>query len=578
MVRSFYDNTEALVLDGLESIALLRSDISLDQAQKTVWLHDRNTSQTALISGGGAGHEPAHAGYVGDGMLTAAVSGSVFASPSVAQILSAITRVAGPAGVLLIIKNYTGDVFHFRLAAEKARVALGIPVEVLTVGDDVSVGRRKSGKVGRRGLAGTVLVHKILGTCSRDTGADLSQILELGNEVAANLVTAGVSLEHVHIPGRDAAPAAVGDQVELGMGIHNEPGCLLLSPRPPLADIIKMMLDQLLDTKDEDRAYIDFAGAQNVVLMVNNLGGLSPLEFGGITGKVVQAIKSRNIVPTLVLSGTYMTSLNGPGFSITLLKATPEMVEYLEAPTNAAGWGALNVSRLHDKPPTEAVAQINLEDEHAKAVESSGIAFDSATFKRAILRSCQNLLDTEPLITQYDTLVGDGDCGVTLARGAKAAMSRVDEISDPTDVVSTINKLAGIMETDLDGTSGAIYSIFFTALAAELRATATSSMTHEAWVQAANRSLEKLQQATPARQGDRTLMDALEPFIKSLVQGGSLADAVAAAKTGMEATKGMKASLGRAVYVPENVWDQVPDPGAQGVVCILEGLEAATRE
>jgi dihydroxyacetone kinase len=271
-----------------------------------VWLHDHENTQVALISGGGAGHEPAHAGYVGNGMLTAAVSGSVFASPSVAQILSAITRVAGPAGVLLIIKNYTGDVFHFRLAAEKARVALGIPVEVLTVGDDISVGRRKSGKVGRRGLAGTVLVHKILGTCSRDTDADISRLLELGNEVVRNLVTAGVSLEHVQIPGRDAAPVSVGDQVELGMGIHNEPGCLLINPRPPLADIINMMLDQLLDTKDEDRAYVDFADAQHVALMVNNLGGLSPLEFGGITVKIVQAISKAICsfvkIPILTLS------------------------------------------------------------------------------------------------------------------------------------------------------------------------------------------------------------------------------------------------------------------------------------
>jgi dihydroxyacetone kinase len=145
-------------------------------------------------------------------------------------------------------------------------------------------------------------------------------------------------------------------------------------------------------------------------------------------------------------------------------------------------------------------------------------------------------------------------------------------------VVKTVNELVGIMETVLDGTSGAIYGIFFAALAAELRATTTSSMNREAWVQAANRSLEKLQQATPARQGDRTLMDALEPFVQTLVQGGSLTDAVAAATVGMEATKGMKASLGRAVYVPENAWDQVPDPGAQGVVCILKGLEAAMHE
>ncbi|RFU78149.1 dihydroxyacetone kinase [Trichoderma arundinaceum] len=575
MVRSFYDNTEALVLDGLESIALLRPYISLDPATKTIWLRHHKDTQVALISGGGAGHEPAHAGYVGDGMLTAAVSGSVFASPSVAQILSAITRVSGPSGVLLIIKNYTGDIFHFRLAAEKARVALGIPVEVLTVDDDVSVGRRKSGKVGRRGLAGTVLVHKILGTCSRDTNANISKLLELGNEVVQNLVTAGVSLEHVQIPGRDAAPVSMDDQVELGMGIHNEPGCLLLSPRPPLSDIINMMLNQLLDTKDEDRAYVDFTGARHVVVMVNNLGGLSPLEFGGITGKVVQAIKLRNIVPTLVLSGTYMTSLNGPGFSITLLKATLEMIEYLEAPTNAAGWGSLSVSHLHDRPVAETATPISVNEDHAKAVESSGISFDAEIFKRVIHQSCQNLIDTEPLITQYDTLVGDGDCGVTLSRGARAVLTHADDISDPSDVVKTINKLAGIMETDLDGTSGAIYSIFFTALAAELRATTTKSMNHVAWVQAANKSLEKLQQATPARQGDRTLMDALEPFIKTLVQGRSLADAVAAAKAGMEATKGMKASLGRAVYVPESVWDQVPDPGAQGVVCILEGLGAA---
>lgn len=293
-----------------------------------------------------------------------------------------------------------------------------------------------------------------------------------------------------------------------------------------------------------------------------------------------------------------MTSLNGPGFSITLLKATSEMIGYLEAPTSAAGWGALNVSHLHDEHNTEAATLISVNEDHKKAVESSGIAcmynslsvkiqgsyaellflVDSETFKRMITQSCQNLITAESLITQYDTLVGDGDCGVTLARGARAVLSHADDISDPNDVVKTINKLAGIMETDLDGTSGAIYSIFFTALAAELRATKNNSMNHDAWVQAASRSLKKLQQATPARQGDRTLMDALEPFINTLVGGGALADAVAAAKTGMEVTKGMKASLGRAVYVPESVWDQVPDPGAQGVVCILEGLEAATCE
>lgn len=222
-------------------------------------------------------------------MLTAAVSGSIFASPSVAQILSGISRVASPAGILLIIKNYTGDVFHFHLAAEKAKAQLGVPVEVLIVGDDVSVGRKKSGKVGRRGLAGTVLVHKILGAY-KETGASLADVVKLGKTVTEGLVTVGASLEHVHIPGREAAAAPAEDQVELGMGIHNEPGCQVLKPRPQLSQLIDAMLTQLLDTNDSDRAYVDFSDAKDVVLLVNNLGGVSPLEFGGITAKVTNAL------------------------------------------------------------------------------------------------------------------------------------------------------------------------------------------------------------------------------------------------------------------------------------------------
>lgn len=222
-------------------------------------------------------------------MLTGAVSGNMFASPSVSQIVSTITRVARPAGVLLVIMNYTGDVFHFHLAAEKAKVATGCPVEVLVIGDDVSVGRAKSGKVGRRGLAGTVLVEKILGAYSQQPGITLDNLLELGKEVSANIVTVGASLGHVHIPGRpQTEPAEV--VCELGMGIHNEPGCRVLDPQPTLPDLIEMMLDQLLDLKDTDRAYVNFSDASDVVLLVNNLGGTSSIEFGGITTNVLKAL------------------------------------------------------------------------------------------------------------------------------------------------------------------------------------------------------------------------------------------------------------------------------------------------
>lgn len=186
-----------------------------------------------MIAGGGAGHEAAHAGYVGEGLLTAAISGSIFASPNVSQIVNIVASVSGKAGTILIIKNYTGDVFHFHLAAEKARANYGLNIEIIVAGDDVSVSRERSVKVGRRGLAGTVLVHKVLGAMSQKLGVAFEEVANMGRLVASNLVTVGASLGHVHIPGRKISnnplePAT--EQLELGMGIHNESGCRILSP------------------------------------------------------------------------------------------------------------------------------------------------------------------------------------------------------------------------------------------------------------------------------------------------------------------------------------------------------------
>ncbi|KAJ0162110.1 Dihydroxyacetone kinase 1 [Colletotrichum tanaceti] len=584
MSKHFYDEAEDLVLDALESIVLTHSGLSLDKSKKTLWLTNNDSNHVSLLSGGGAGHEPAHAGFVGAGMLTAAVSGSIFASPSVAQILSGIGRVASPAGVLLIIKNYTGDVFHFHLAAEKAKARLGVPVEILVVADDVSVGRRKSGKVGRRGLAGTVLVHKVLGAY-KETGASLADVARLGRAVTENLVTVGASLEHVHIPGREASSSSSPeeDQVELGMGIHNEPGCQVLKPRPALPKLIDAMLTQLLDTGDSDRAYVDFSDAKDVVLLVNNLGGVSPLEFGGITTKVTNALSARGLKLARVISGTYMTSLNGPGFSITLLKATPEILKYVDAGTDAVGWAYTPRNETGGDVKQRLVE--GGESSHGEQQQQqqdggeSGVKLDVDVLKKVVAEAARRINEAEPQITAHDTQVGDGDCGVTLARGAKAVLKYAESSSVTTDAVRTAIDLTNVIEDNMDGTSGAIYSIFFAALASELRAAAAGGagrLDLAAWAKVAAGALDTLQQATPARQGDRTLIDALEPFVRTLGSSGSVGEAVEAARKGVEATKGMAASLGRAVYVEESAWDKVPDPGAEGVLAILEGLEAAT--
>jgi triose/dihydroxyacetone kinase / FAD-AMP lyase (cyclizing) len=298
-------------------------------------------------------------------MLSAAVSGNIFASPSVAQILDAVHSVGGAAGTILIIKNYTGDILHFHLAAEKARALYGQRVEVLVVGDDVAVGRHKSGRVGRRGLAGTVLVHKVLGAMSA-AGKSIEELLEVGKSIVNNLVTCGVSQGHVRIPGSDN-PHSKDDQIELGMGIHNEPGCYVLDPRPSLSELLGRMLDLMIRNDDPDRGYVDFERVENAVLLVNNLGGTSVLELNAIAlhvaaklGKFLEyniflvktrthtenfiSIESYGFKAARVISGSFMTSLNAAGFSLTLLNATSEMVAHIDGPTTAIGWPTSYVS------------------------------------------------------------------------------------------------------------------------------------------------------------------------------------------------------------------------------------------
>jgi len=198
---------------------------------------------------------------------------------------------------------------------------------------------------------------------------------------------------------------------------------------------------------------------------------------------------------------------------------------------------------------------------------------DASLFKTKVTQACRNVIEAEPEITRFDTIVGDGDCGETLARGATAVLSFLEssELSD--DAVSTLLYLANVIENNMDGTSGAIYGIFFAALAATVRNLPPSSnLDAQVWGKVAKTSLTQLQLATPARTGDRTLMDALEPFVDGFAAGCSIEEAVAKAKIGAEATKGMKGSFGRAVYVEESAWSVVPDPGAEGVLCILKGL------
>ncbi|KAM5346820.1 hypothetical protein ACJ41O_009825 [Fusarium nematophilum] len=582
LTKHFVDgkNNSELVADALESLTYQHPGLAFDRRHKILYSasHDSDKHVT-LASGGGAGHEPAHAMYVGPGMLSAAISGNIFASPGVSQIYECIRSLNGAAGTILIIKKYTGDIFHFHQAAQKLRAELGIRVETVVVGDDVSLGRSKAGKVGRRGLAGTVLMHKVLGAMST-TGKSLDECLEVSRRVNAGLATIGVSLDHVHIPGQplNAQQLLAADEIELGMGIHNEPGAKLLKPQPELGELVDSMLAYMLDESDKDRGYVAFSDASHTVLMVNNLGSLSVLELSAIATTVIRRLKHRGVEPSRVYSGTFMTSLNGPGFSITLLRADGEIIQYLDAPTAAPGW---TVSFKSSAKPNQARRSFGSTDNAPGGTTASSqpsAKVDPRSFQSAIVSACQAAITAVPSITHYDTIVGDGDCGLTLARGCEAVLKLYEKDGcNDSRVLDHLLRVAHAVEENMDGTSGAIYGLFFNGLASKVRdLDPDTAMGLDEWALVAEEALRSVQRVTPARSGDRTMMDALEPFVGSLRDG--IDKAVDAARRGAEGTKGLKPAFGRAVYVNEEGWEQVPDPGAISVVALVEGLAKGLRQ
>ncbi len=429
--KHFLPTPSHLVPSSLRSLTLTNPGLALDAPNKIIYRrpgYGPSTQRVHIISGGGSGHEPSFAGMVGPGLLSAGVAGTIFASPSAEQVRAAIMgRVDrdenGDGGVLVTVMNYTGDVLNFGVAVEKAKAA-GVKVEMIVVGDDVGVGRAKAGKVGRRGIAGTVLVHKISGALAAQ-GRGLGEVAKVARLVAENLVSVGASLEHVHVPGR-AKPDADSDEVlkdgevEIGMGIHNEQG----SSREVVAlpELVGKMLAQMLDQGDADRAFLRL-NSNEVVLLINNLGGVSVLEMGGIVSEVVGQLEERyGIRPVRILSGTFMTSLNGLGFSISLLNVVntdiggPSMIELLDYPCEAAGWPSAISKETWEARNTATREQDASAGGHVKP---SGLLMDARSAQSRLAQGLSKVVQFEPEVTRYDTIVGDGDCGIGLKRGAE---------------------------------------------------------------------------------------------------------------------------------------------------------------
>ncbi|TFK34986.1 Dak1 domain-containing protein [Crucibulum laeve] len=607
--KHLFDSTEGLVLKSLRGAVRCNPALRLHASSKAVYIASPSPkTKVAVISGGGAGHEPAHASYTGVGMLAASVSGDIFASPSAKQILNTIKFAAFAGGndiakdVLVVCNNYTGDRLNFGLAIEKARAEIpGIRVETVIVADDVSLLNVDGGTslVGPRGLAGNILVCKILGALA-EKGESLKVLKEFGDAVVANLASIGVGLDHCHVPGRQKGTSMLNEiECEIGLGLHNEPGVKKKELRGA-EELIEEMIQLILTSKGETRGerFVEVFNntADDVVLFVNNLGGMSQLEVGAIVDEIIDQLEKLNIIPCRIYVAAYMTSLNAPGFSISILnisaiarsyRSDMEIYSLLDASTEAVAWIGVRKwpnNRRRDLEREDREAELMLSDiasqwptiDHRntnRSWDEVGCSISAASIEGGIRLACKAVLRVEKELTEYDTILGDGDCGETMAAGAHEILRNLESkefIVTEMSLSILLRRVSDIMENTMGGTIGALFGIFLSSLSAQV-----GDPLPKNWPDALNKTMEDLLKYTPAKPGDRTLIDALHPFCEALSQGKPIDDAARAAKSGAERTRGMRPRLGRAAYVAtsEHGSEKLPpDPGAWAVAAILDGL------
>lgn len=558
--KHFFPQTEGVVVQGLDSLVARNTHLALDVPNKVVYSKTHHPSKVTFISGGGSGHEPAWSGYVGDGMLAAAVCGEVFASPSTKQIMAAIKHVPSDAGIILCITNYTGDNLHFGLAREKA-AGLGYKVGVLRMTDDVALGRKQTENTGRRGLAANMWVLKLCGSAS-ESGYDFDKCLKIGHAVNANAVTVGSSLDHCHIPGREHHRSIPEDAYVLGMGIHNEPGLHEISPMPKVDDLVSDMLKYCLDPSDKDRAFVEFKPDDTVLLLINNFGGMSNFELEALTSVTRKVLeKEWKITPARIYAQCFETSLNAPGWSISLLNVsgierdtkttTTTLLHLLDADTTAPSWPKNGYKYA---APVQEKAKI-AQEVAAEDLSQKGPKVDPSLLENALRSACKAAIAAEPDITKWDIQMGDGDCGEAVVGMCQGVLKKLDAgLSKQGSFFHILDEVGEAVE-EIGGTLGAIVAIIVASCTTSLRQAYSSAgsgsgfeMNAKTAGQAAGAALKNLMSYTGARQGGRTVMDTFIPFCETLEKESDFAKAVEAAEKGAQSTKGMGAKFGRGMY------------------------------
>ncbi|WP_299478264.1 dihydroxyacetone kinase subunit DhaK [uncultured Roseibium sp.] len=537
-MKQFINSKETLVTEAIDGelrtaggrLARLDGYPHIKVVVRTDW----DKSKVALVSGGGSGHEPSHAGFVGQGMLTAAVCGEVFASPSVDAVLAGILAVTGKAGCLVIVKNYTGDRLNFGLAVERAR-AFGLKVNMVIVDDDVALPDLPQA----RGVAGTLFVHKIAGALA-DQGADLETVSEAAGRVIAGAVSIGMSLDTCTIPGSPKEDRIRPGMAELGLGIHGEAGVEQVT-FSNAKTAMAMVVDRLEPT---------LAPGPHVALL-NNLGGTTPLEMSVLAEELTHS-RIGGQIRWLVGPAAMMTSLDMHGFSVSLLPVSKTEEALLQAPVAPWVWpGCLALGPVSILPLPDGLSPIQ------------PLPSKNDATREFIERCCNILISAEVDLNALDAKSGDGDTGSTLATAARALIKALDRM--PLADLTQLYRAIGLeLSQTMGGSSGVLLAIFFAA-AGDASSSGRDS------IGALKAGLDRVMQVGGAQPGDRTMIDALMPALNAL--DGGIGAAASAARQGADATSRItRARAGRASYVSEANLSGHNDPGAEAVARLLEQL------
>ncbi|MGB3773161.1 MAG: dihydroxyacetone kinase subunit DhaL [Rhodococcus sp. (in: high G+C Gram-positive bacteria)] len=541
-VHKIMDDPSHVIVDACRAAARAASDLRyVENPGYFTRRSPADDGRVALMSGGGSGHEPLHSGFVGAGMLDAAVPGLVFTSPNALQIEAATRAVHAGAGVLHVVKNYTGDVINFSIAAGLCSED-GIAVETVLVADDVASDAEDG--PGRRGTAATVAVEKVCGAAAA-RGDDLAEVARIGRAVADGARSMAVAFRPCTVPGSLSPSFELGeDEVELGVGIHGERGTARVATMTA-TEIADALLGRIAES-------LGLGRDDEIILIVNGLGGTHALELDIVFGAALEYLAAHGIVVRRTLVGSFVTAFDMAGVSLTAVRCDDAVIELWDAPTEAPAWPNAPTRGIADDAVDDTAGDADAALPDADASADPLVTAWVRTFVERVLSSVDELTD-------LDRRAGDGDFGVNMQAGLSGL-----EVDDNDAPAAVFEKLARGFLGNAGGTSGALFGVLFHRIAMAFEG---ADATVETVASGVGEGLSAITELGGASVGDKTMVDALSPASAALSESDSgdlaaaLAEAADAASSGAESTKDVAAQRGRASYIGDAARGVV-DPGA----------------